>query len=153
MVIYFMKFGPQLGVRVLPFSAASVALSLPQRNAPLSSLILFNNLQTPFSTTPFLSYSYKLPPGGGGPKAKPRRKTAKFRSDVPTFRRSNALTSLECYPCAIARTKCNGITSLCKNIGGWGPRSESRLQTSPDSVKLDFPGGAAYFLRQAQHSQ
>lgn len=153
MVIFFMKFGPQLGVRVLPFSAASVALSLPQCNAPLSSPVLFNNLQTPFSATLFFSNSYKLSPGGGGPKAKPRRNSTRFRSDVPTFRRSNALTSLEFYRCAIVRAKCNGIIFLCKNIGGWGSRSESRPQTSPDSVKLDFPGGAAYFLRQAQHSQ
>lgn len=113
----------------------------------------FQQLTNSFFRNSFLFKFIQIVPGGAGPKAKPRRNSTRFRSDVPTFRRSSALTSLESYCCAMVRAKCNGIIFLCKNIGGWGSRSESRPQTSPDSVKLDFPGGAAYFLRQAQHSQ
>jgi hypothetical protein len=101
--------------------------SSPYR-APVDPFLTPRWLDPLFSTTSNFLFPQLLsfhihtncPPGVGVPKANIKRNHAKIRPDVPTYQRSNVLTSLESHPCAIVPPKSNGITSLHKNIGGVG---------------------------------
>jgi hypothetical protein len=66
------------------------------------------------------------PPGVGVPAPLP----VGIELGLATARSPRRVSALESTSCAIARTKCNGINILCKNIGGWvgwvGPSLDSR---------------------------
>ena len=80
----------------------------------------FQRLTNSFFRNSFPLIFIQTAPGGWGSKSETQAKLNPILLQRSTFKRSNALTSLESHPCAIVPANSHGITSLYKNIGEWG---------------------------------